>query len=71
MRSVLCVAACAWFIVAALSLSTQTAGDVTQQLLMNVAQNLFVGLAILALAGIDWGEVGAWLADRMSVRPAR
>ncbi len=79
MKSALCALACVWFVFAAVTLTVppgaiQTAGDETPAVLADIGRMLFVGLAILAAAGIDWNAVGRRLGpllDQTNVRPSR
>ena len=74
MRSGIALAAAGWFIVAAIVSSfTVEGGDLTIVLeaIRAASQTLFVGLAILSLAMVDWREVRRFLlVDRPAATTA-
>jgi hypothetical protein len=59
-RSILSALASAWFVYAAITLSAPT--------IVDVARLLFVGLALLAAAGVDWGAAGRRIDD-LDIKP--
>jgi hypothetical protein len=70
MRSAIAVGAAIWFVGAAwLNQFEPTGSDFDQviEVVHGVAQTLFVGLAILSLAAVDWQEVRAFFD--VSVNP--
>jgi phosphoribosyl-ATP pyrophosphohydrolase len=72
MRSVLCALAVVWFVFAASTvpqagegLTIATAADATPFIVHDIAQMLFVGLALLAAAGINWTPIVDRLLGRL------